>query len=197
MEKERFTQVLLDMTDTLFRVAAIQLRQPADREDAVQECLRRAWEKRQHLQDERYVQTWVICILLNECHRMQRRMSWTVPVESVAAVQHQEDSELKEALMQLATISLMIDLTDLKKDDEWMSHFLALQVLDENGNVLCETGLSAIKPIFQGHEVKQSAELYLAMIPAELAPTGDTFTLRMLNPDNVARVYDQYTYTMK
>lgn len=101
MEKERFTQVLLDMTDTLFRVAAIQLRQPADREDAVQECLRRAWEKRQQLQDERYAQTWVICILLNECYRMQRRMSRTVPVESVAAVQQQEGSELKETLMQL------------------------------------------------------------------------------------------------
>lgn len=97
----------------------------------------------------------------------------------------------------LATISLMIDLTDLKKDDEWMSHFPAIQVLDENGNVLCETSLSGIEPIFQGREVKQSAELYLATIPAEFAPIGDTFTLRIQNPDNASRVYDQYTYTMK
>lgn len=44
---------------------------------------------------------------------------------------------------------------------------------------------------------KQSAELHLATIPAEYVPTGDTFTLRMQNPDNAARVYDQYTYTMK
>lgn len=101
MEKERFTQVLLDMTDILFRVAAIQLRQPADREDAVQECLRRAWEKRQQLQDERYVQTWVIRILLNECHRIQRRMGRAVPAENIPAVQHQEGSELKEALLRL------------------------------------------------------------------------------------------------
>lgn len=101
MEKERFTQVLLDMTDTLFRVAAIQLRQPADREDAVQECLRRAWEKRQLLRDERYVQTWVIRILLNECHRIQRRMGRAVPAENIPAVQHREGSELKEALLRL------------------------------------------------------------------------------------------------
>lgn len=102
MEKERFTQVLLDMTDTLFRVAAIQLRQPAVREDAVQECLRRAREKRQQLQDERYVQTWVIRILLNECHRIQRRMSRAVPAENIPAVQqHQESGMLKEALLRL------------------------------------------------------------------------------------------------
>lgn len=102
MEKERFSRVLLDMTDTLFRVAAIQLRQPANRENAVQECLRRAWEKRQRLHDERYVQTWVIRILLNECHRMQRRMSRAVPAETISAVQqHQEGSMPKEALLQL------------------------------------------------------------------------------------------------
>lgn len=102
MEKERFTQVLLDMTDTLYRVSATQLRQQADREDAVQECLRRAWEKRHRLREERYVQTWVIRILLNECHRIQRRMARTLPAEEVSAVAHDGgQTGLKEALMQL------------------------------------------------------------------------------------------------
>lgn len=102
MEKERFTQVLLDMTDTLYRVSATQLRQQADREDAVQECLRRAWEKRHRLRDERYVQTWVIRILLNECHRIRRRMARTLPAEEVPAVAHDSGQvSLKEALMQL------------------------------------------------------------------------------------------------
>lgn len=58
-------------------------------------------------------------------------------------------------------------------------------------------GVSGKGPIFQGREIKQSAELYLATIPAEFAPTGDTFALRIQNPDNAARVYNQYTYTMK
>lgn len=102
MEKERFTQVLLDMTDTLYRVSATQLRQQADREDAVQECLRRAWEKHHHLRDERYVQTWVIRILLNECHRIQRRMARTLPAEEVPAVARDSGQvSLKEVLMQL------------------------------------------------------------------------------------------------
>lgn len=102
MRNEEFTQAILGMTDTLYRVACAQLRQRADREDAVQECLRKAWEKRHLLRDERYLQTWVIRILLNECHTMQRRMARTLPTGEVPAVQHpREDGALKEALLQL------------------------------------------------------------------------------------------------
>ena len=101
MEKEAFTSAILGMSDTLYRVAATQLRQRADQEDAVQECLRRAWEKRHKLREERYVQTWVIRILLNECHRMQRRMARNLPAEEIPAVHRDEGSELKDVLCQL------------------------------------------------------------------------------------------------
>ena len=66
MDNEAFTRAILDMSDVLYRVAATQLRQRADQEDAVQESLRRAWEKRNKLREDRYVRTWVIRILLNE-----------------------------------------------------------------------------------------------------------------------------------
>ncbi len=102
MEKEEFTRAILAMTDTLYRVASTQLRQRADREDAVQECLRKAWEKRHRLRDDRYLQTWVIRILLNECHTMQRRASRTLPVEEVAPLSAEgEEIGLKQALLQL------------------------------------------------------------------------------------------------
>ncbi|MBR2719146.1 MAG: sigma-70 family RNA polymerase sigma factor [Clostridia bacterium] len=101
MEKEAFTSAILGMTDTLYRVAATQLRQRADQEDAVQECLRRAWEKRHKLREERYVQTWVIRILLNECHRMQRRMNRTLPAEEIPAAHRDERGELKDALLRV------------------------------------------------------------------------------------------------
>lgn len=102
MKNEEFTQAILGMTDTLYRVASTQLRQQADREDAVQECLRKAWEKRHHLRDERYLQTWVIRILLNECRNIQRRTNRILPTEEVPALQHhQEEHPLKAALLQL------------------------------------------------------------------------------------------------
>ena len=102
MNNEEFTRAIMAMTDTLYRVAATQLRQRADREDAVQECLRKAWEKRHRLREERYLQTWVISILLNECHTIQRRMARTLPAEDIPAVQHdREPGPLKEALLRL------------------------------------------------------------------------------------------------
>lgn len=101
MDNEAFTRALLEMSDTLYRVAATQLRQRADQEDAVQECLRRAWEKRHKLREARYVQTWVIRILLNECHRMQRRLARTQPAEEIPAVHRDAASGLKEALCQV------------------------------------------------------------------------------------------------
>lgn len=102
MNNEEFTRAILGMTDTLYRIASTQLPQRADREDAVQECLRRAWEKRHRLRDERYLHTWVIRILLNECHTLQRRMSRTLPMEEIPAMQHcREESPLKAALLRL------------------------------------------------------------------------------------------------
>ena len=102
MNNEEFTRAIMAMTDTLYRVAATPLRQRADREDAVQECLRKAWEKRHRLREERYLQTWVIRILLNECHTIQRRMARTLPAEDIPAVQHdREPGPLKEALLRL------------------------------------------------------------------------------------------------
>lgn len=103
MQNEEFTRAILTMTDTLYRVAATQFRQRADREDAVQECLRRAWEKRNNLREEAYLQTWVIRILLNVCHTMQRKMARTCPVEEIRekAQPQQAETGLKEALLQL------------------------------------------------------------------------------------------------
>ena len=102
MQNEEFIRVLLEMTDTLYRVAATQLHQPADREDAVQETLRRAWEKRRTLREERYLQTWVIRILLNVCHNIQRVMKRIQPTDSLPSAAPREDtSALKEALLQL------------------------------------------------------------------------------------------------
>ena len=73
MSDEEFAERIAAMTQTLYRVCYAQLSQPCDREDAVQEALRKCWQKRGQLRDARYLQTWVIRVLLNECHNIQRR----------------------------------------------------------------------------------------------------------------------------
>lgn len=102
MTNEAFACAIEDMTQTLYRVCCTQLRNPADREDAIQEALRRAWEKRHTLRDERYFQTWVIRILLNECDRIRRSSRRILLSEDVPAVQPDaEMGALKEAVLAL------------------------------------------------------------------------------------------------
>ncbi len=71
------------MTDTLYRVSCTVLDREADREDAVQEALCRAWEKRGTLKTPRYFQTWLVRILLNACYDILRRDSRVTPAEEV------------------------------------------------------------------------------------------------------------------
>jgi RNA polymerase sigma-70 factor, ECF subfamily len=81
MTSEEFAERVLGMKDTLFRVCYAQLRHRCDYEDAVQECLQKAWKNRDRLKNERYMQTWVIHILVNECHNIQRQRKREVLVD--------------------------------------------------------------------------------------------------------------------
>ncbi len=103
MTKEEFSRRIVGMTEVLYRVAWSQLPQAADREDAVQETIRRAWEKRDRLREERYMQTWVIRILLNVCDTMRRRNARMLPAEYIPAIQQelQMDMPLLDALFSL------------------------------------------------------------------------------------------------
>lgn len=73
MTDEAFTEGIVSLCDSLYRISYGLLRGEQDRRDAVQEALARAWEKRRSLRNDRYLKTWVIRILINECHNIQRR----------------------------------------------------------------------------------------------------------------------------
>lgn len=93
MTKEEFAARIIAMLDVLHRIAWSQLRQPADREDAVQEAIGRAWEKRGQLRDERYMQTWVIRILLNVCDSQRKKAARMTTTEYIPAVVGSERCE--------------------------------------------------------------------------------------------------------
>lgn len=99
MDDEAFARAIVALTDTLYRVSSSQLRQRADQEDAVQECLRRAWEKRRTLREERYLKTWLIRILINECHRIQGRMKRVAPQDEVPVISRDHPSYLRDAFV--------------------------------------------------------------------------------------------------
>lgn len=103
MTKEEFSRRIIGMMDVLYRVSWSQLPQQADREDAVQETIRRAWEKRDQLRDERYMQTWVIRILLNVCGTTRRRTGRMILTERLPQQPQEKSSDtpLLDALMSM------------------------------------------------------------------------------------------------
>ena len=104
MTGEAFAKAVTGMTQTLYRVSCSQLPNEADREDAVQEALRRAWEKRGSLKNERYFRTWVVRILLNVCHDIRREGKRMIPAEEIpepGVPSGEEAVDLKESLLRL------------------------------------------------------------------------------------------------
>ena len=106
MTNEAFTEAIIRMTPTLYRIARGQLVIEEDQKDAVQEAIRRSWEKRTGLKDERYLQTWVIRILINACHDIQRHSKREYPVSEIAdspvyLPEREEHSDLRDALLHL------------------------------------------------------------------------------------------------
>ena len=103
MTNEAFTEAIIRMTPTLYRIARGQLMIEADQQDAVQEAIRRSWEKRGSLKNEAYLQTWVIRILLNACHDIQRRGKREYPVSEIPdrPPEAEDYADLRSALFQL------------------------------------------------------------------------------------------------
>lgn len=83
MDKNDFAQRIVAQTDRMYRIAWTLLRQDEDCRDAMQNAALRAWEKRASLRQPAYFSTWLIRILINECHAIQRKRRRSLPLEEV------------------------------------------------------------------------------------------------------------------
>ena len=91
------------MERSLYCIARSYLRCEADCENALQNALLHAWEKRNTLRNEQYFRTWLTRILINSCKetlRRQKREALTADFPEAAAPQG-SDPVLWEALRTL------------------------------------------------------------------------------------------------
>lgn len=106
MTDEAFEKAMLGMRETMYRVSYGLLRQEQDRMDAAQEAMARAWEKRATLRDDRYLSTWLVRILINECHNIQRRQGRDATVltfqhHATASIPADADRDAHDAILAL------------------------------------------------------------------------------------------------
>ena len=107
MTKDEFAVQIMDMKKTLYHVACGILRSEADREDAVQECILKAWEKRDALKNDSAFRSWVTRILINECYDICRRSSKILVMDELpeqAVLPEMENRDLKDAISRLDDI---------------------------------------------------------------------------------------------
>ena len=75
MNKETFAGLVIDSTDSLYRVSKSILRNDSDCEDAVGEAITIAFKKLDSLKKDEYAKTWLIRILIHECYHIRRQQN--------------------------------------------------------------------------------------------------------------------------
>ena len=78
MDKEEFAEVVINATDSLYRVSFAILENEADCEDAVGEAISTAFSKLYTLRQEKYAKTWLTKILIRECYRTLKLSSFQI-----------------------------------------------------------------------------------------------------------------------
>lgn len=87
MNKQDFTQNVLDLEKPLYYTAKAILRNDSDCADAVQNAIFSAFKKLHTLKNPQNFKTWITRILINECYEFLRRKKF---VENIDAVSENE-----------------------------------------------------------------------------------------------------------
>ena len=80
--KQQFTQEAMALLPALTRIALGILRNGADAQDAVQQSLLKAWEKRDQAREDSF-RGWLTRIVINQCRDMLRGKKKWVPMETL------------------------------------------------------------------------------------------------------------------
>ena len=84
LDKDTFSTLVIQNQETLFHTAKAILRSDEDAEDAVQEAVCAAFERRESLREADKFRPWLLRILVNKCYDTCRRRRPTVDLEDVA-----------------------------------------------------------------------------------------------------------------
>lgn len=119
MDKETFSRLVLAQQRQMYRIAVSYTASSADAEDAMQEALLRAWNRRDTLREPAYFSTWLNRILINECKTLlrKRKRQATVPDMPliVCAPPDEQSLALRMALFSLPEkyrVPLMLNLLE-------------------------------------------------------------------------------------
>ena len=121
MDKNTFTQKVLESEKTLYRISLSILKNPTDCEDAVQETILTAYSKLGTLKKEEYFKTWLVRILINICSKTLRKRKRLVSVEELSEESVPDSSVRTEVKMALDALKPKIRIVVVMKYIEGFS----------------------------------------------------------------------------
>ncbi|MEA5016681.1 MAG: RNA polymerase sigma factor [Candidatus Limiplasma sp.] len=104
LDQDTFVQKVDEYAQVLYRTARSMLCRQEDCEDALQEAVAKAWASRGSLRNEAYFRTWMMRIVINECHNIQRHRKRVLPsgdIEGALEAARQEPREKEGRILAL------------------------------------------------------------------------------------------------
>ena len=128
MDERAFTRMLLENEQMLYRIACGLLRSEEDRRDAMQDAARKAWQNRKNLREEKHCKTWLVRILINECHSLCRKKKREMIAEPRPTT--------SKAELEAVEMRLMLELLPEKQRIPIVLHYMEGFSLEEIGQTL-------------------------------------------------------------
>ncbi|MFT5875236.1 MAG: RNA polymerase sigma-70 factor (ECF subfamily) [Clostridium sp.] len=81
--KDSFAKLIKHFENLLYKVAKSMLRSDDDCADAIQETILKAYKSIDNLKEVKFFKTWLVRILINECHNINKVKSKLIPVDEI------------------------------------------------------------------------------------------------------------------
>jgi RNA polymerase sigma-70 factor (ECF subfamily) len=94
--KEKLGELILTSERQMYATAKSILQRDTDCADAISETIVKAFSGIEKLRQDKYAKTWLMRILINECHNLLRKNNKLVSFEEYAEVKEMEVPEKKD-----------------------------------------------------------------------------------------------------
>lgn len=140
MNREEFGQLIIDSTDSLYRISKAILKNDIECEDAVQEAIVRGFTNLHQLKRKRYAKTWLIRILINECYKILNNSK-----------KIQMGDEIFENVV--SGVEICASAEDMYFRDDYSELYQAMQYLTEDQR------LAVVLHYIEGYSVNEIAKI--------------------------------------
>lgn len=113
MNKQQFSEKVLELEAVLFHVSYGILHNSQDCEDVVQEAVLKAYANKEKLKNPDFFKTWLVRILMNECYSFLRKRAREIPLNEEIS----ENTEFVEDFIKEEYLDLYECMKQLEEKD--------------------------------------------------------------------------------